>query len=308
MSFSEIITHGEKSTLKMNFGEGGFFCNCSAMLTELTNFFLSRNTLPDEVDFSNQFSFFKTEFSEIIVDIQNYDFIKNEVSELQKKEDFSKNFQYLSSEEEKIDDVSKCFFMEKDVQVHRSCSFHEYTQYSNYKSLDFDSINPFIHKYFSLSKNALDLVDNLKNKYNIDFEKTISVFYRGNDKQREIKIGSYDEFLKQIILVNSVNPDCRILIQTDEKEFLEYCLENFTNRDKIFYFEELPLINNNPNISVHHIIPKGKRTQFGLYYLSSTYIISQSKILLTHTGNSGLWSVLFRGNSNNVHQYLNGWI
>ena len=152
------------------------------------------------------------------------------------------------------------------------------------------------------------MVDRLKNKYQIDLDKTISVFYRGNDKHREVKIASYEEFLNQINIAYSKNTDCRILIQTDVKDFLEYCLENFQYRDKIFYFEELPFIEGNPNISVHHIIPKNKRTQFGLYYLSSTYIISQSKIVLTHTGNSALWSVLYRGNGENVHQYWNSWI
>jgi hypothetical protein len=170
--------------------------------------------------------------------------------------------------------------------------------------LNFKEINPFIEKYFSASAEVDSIILKMEEKYSIDYKNTIAVFYRGNDKCTETNIGSYDIFLDKILSISSDNTDKKIIIQTDDQNFLDYCKEKIDN-NRLIVFDEINGIRSNPNTGVHKLIPKDQRALFATYFLAIVKMLSKSDIIITHSGNCGMWVVLFRGNSNNVHQYLN---
>ena len=113
-----------------------------------------------------------------------------------------------------------------------------------------------------------------------------------------------DEFLNKTIECSNSNPEKKIIIQSDDQGFVNYCKDKIDN-SKIIVFDEIPSINSNPTIAVHHTVRPDDKKIFAAYFLAITKIVSKSNILITHSGNCGMWAVLFRGNTNNVHQYLN---
>lgn len=95
------------------------------------------------------------------------------------------------------------------------------------------------------------------------------------------------------------------MLQTDEIEFKDLFLSKFENS---FFIDEIPMINKDISLVVHKILKTDKQ-KFAIYFLSSIICGSKCKYIITHTGNCGLWTILFRLNSNNILQYLNGnWI
>ena len=117
-------------------------------------------------------------------------------------------------------------------------------------------------------------------------------------------IGSYDEYLNKTVECLNINPGKKIIIQTDDQHFLIYCQDRI-DKNKLIVFNEIPRIKPNPNSVVRNHIKLEDRQMFGAYYLAIIKIISKCNTIITHSGNGGMWSVLFRGNINSVHQYLN---
>jgi len=77
-------------------------------------------------------------------------------------------------------------------------------------------------------------------------------------------------------------------------------LEKFPNS---IIIEELPRLKKQITV-MHHHIPRENRVDFGINLLASTVLVSRCKIMVTHSGNCGLWAVLFRGNTKNTFQFI----
>ena len=243
----------------------GFFSCCTIRLLEIINYFNLNKELPLRVDSSVQFDVYKNEN----IDITN-DFYQTNDNFIEYKE-------YIN--------VSKS---------------EDEEQFSNYDDLNFELIIPFVYKYFDLSKEAKDRVNFFTNKYNIDFDNTCSVFYRGLDKVTETEIGDYNHYIEKCKWILSNNKDIKFLIQTDELNFQETFLKIFPNS---LIINELPTLKKQITV-MHNHIPREKRVNFAIDLLASTYIVSKCKFLVTHSGNCGLWAVLFRGNTINTYQFI----
>lgn len=245
--------------------KAGFFSCCSFRLFEIINYFNNNKTLPEIVDSSKQYTFFKNNLS---------------------------------------DDLTKIIYSDNNMEINYlenvkfSKSEFEY-QFSNYGEINFKEVNPFISKYFLTSPIVNQRMEYFIKKYNINLSKTIGVFYRGNDKITETNIGSYETYLNKMYELLTKNPNFTVLIQTDDQDFINFCY----GKIPFVCFNELIKIPNNPKHAVHYFIDN--KTDFAINFLSVTKIMSMCELLITHSGNCGLWSVLYRGNTNNVSQYLN---
>lgn len=243
----------------------GFFSCSTIRLCEIINYFNAHKVLPDEVDSSKQYNYFKDNLS---------------------------------------DDLTKIIYSDNDISINYledikfSKSNYE-NQFSNYSEINFNVINPFITKYFLTSPIVNQRTDYFINKYNFNLSKTIGVFYRGNDKITETNIGSYETYLYKMYELLNKNPDFTILIQTDDQDFINFCY----GKIPFIFFNELVRLPNKSNHVVHYYL--NNKTDFAINFLSVTKIMSMCEILITHSGNCGLWAVLYRQNTNNVHQYLN---
>jgi hypothetical protein len=249
----------------------GFFSCCSIRLFEIIQYFNKHNELPEVVDSSQQFEFHK---------IRSTD------------GDISQIFFTTTS-----DDIS----FEKEIRV--SDGNYE-VQFSDYRQLNYDQVNPFIKKYFSPSQYVLDRVDKFINSYSIDLDSTCGVFYRGLDKARETHIMGYDVYISKCRQIKIDNPNIKFLVQTDESNFLTEFLQVFPDSIVI---RELPTLPKSDTLVTYHV-DRPNRIEFGVNFLAATLILSKCRYLVTHTGNCSNWACFFRGNSENVFQYITPYV
>ena len=232
----------------------GFFSCCSIRLLNIINFFNEKGTLPIYVDSSEQFSEYKLNVHD---DITNIYFIQDYMSEI----NYENNI-IISTEEKEL-------------------------QFSNYKNILFENINFFIKKYFTVSDKINNIIKDLTNKYNIEYENICTIYYRGCDKILETNIAPYDDFFEKAENIKKYNPNIRFLVQSDEKKFIDHFLNKFDNS---FYIKEIDF---------------NRNFEHSMFLLAIVKIMSKTKYIICSSSNVSLWIMFYRNNSNNITQYLN---
>jgi hypothetical protein len=244
----------------------GFFSSCSVKLTQIVDFINLNKKLPDVVDSSELFEFYKND---------------------------------------KIKDISLEYFENynniTDIYISHPIHYNHTNQFTNYSNLHYEYIIPLIKKYFSPSVKINEIIGNIEKKYNFEYDNTVAVYYRGTDKIIETQLASFDEFYKQIIEITNKNKNIKILIQTDTAQFIDYI--NSKNLENIIIINENKT--SYKNIGIHNE-EKNENYYQMFYFLSTVVIISKCKYIICSSGNCSIWMMLYRGNGKNIIQYLNG--
>jgi hypothetical protein len=168
--------------------------------------------------------------------------------------------------------------------------------------LAYNDICPFIHKFFSPSTQIQNIIQTIETKYNIDYTNICVLFYRGNDKITETELSGYDRVIEKANQILSENPNILFLIQSDETEFIDVITQNFPSNS--FYFKDETRHMNKQNSSVD-LIFKETNLHFSKLYLAITIIMSKCKyVVCGSSGNCSIWITFYRGNADNVYQYL----
>lgn len=214
-------------------------------------------------------------------------------------------FSFLAYKNHNQEDIWNLLFKEPNskIKIDRKlyCFYPELVHDDFYNVLknNMEVFSPYIKKYFTPSNIIMGIVDNFITKYDIDLQNTIAVHYRGTDKSpacvRDTSTIKY--VTDQLFNIIDKNPEIRVLIQSDEKRITEHFLE-VCEKNNIFYIKELPQSIN--KIGVHIANKYNFRIEYGMNYLSSLILISKCKHIITHYGNGGFWSCLFRGTVDNV--------
>ena len=244
----------------------GFFSCCTFRLIPIMQYFNDNGCFPESVDSSEQFFFYKK-----------------------------------SAEQNLVPEFFKDGDNEIPVGIHLATEEPREISFTDYSKLRFDDITPFVKRYFTLSDKCQNILDNYENKYQIDYENTCAIFYRGNDKKREGDLVPYQSYVDKATEIIAQNPNVRFLVQPDETEFLDYFYAAFP--DRVFWFEETPSIAKQDS-AVFYELPTDKRADYACNFLAATYAISKCKHIITHSGNGGMWAVLFRGNFENCYQFI----
>ena len=248
----------------------GFFSCSSVALTNLIEYYNLFNITPPILDRSKQYSYYK-----------RYD--HDDVSSII----FKNNEEYIGN-------------IEKPV------NFHWDYQFIPYDLINFKGVLPFINKYFQPSEMMETIVSLSESALGIDYSKTLAVLYRGNDKIKEIPRADYSIFIEKIKTELDNNKHITtIFVQTDEQEFLDECFKFF---DNVIYLEEIPRIYRNDELVIHNTVTTpNEKFKLATNILKSILMISKCNTILVTSGNCGIWPVLYRGNINNVFQYLNNY-
>jgi len=262
----ELILHVNNDELYVVHNAGFFSCT-SISLFNIISYFNKYKSLPRIVHRDSQFSYYKTNNSENLVPLY---FKENEEISI----DYSQKIDFIKSEDS--------------------------PQFSDYRNIYFSDIEKFVKKYFQPSDFVNKIINHFESLYNLDYENLCSVYYRGNDKITETPLGSYDEYFQKSLQIQKENPNIKFLVQTDETEFLNEFKTKFSN---VISFEEMPHMTNRKS-AMQYQLPREQLPVFGAYFLAATICVSRCKYLLTHSGNCGIWAVLYRGDVKNVHQYL----
>jgi hypothetical protein len=242
----------------------GFFSCCSIKLNNIIKFFNENKRLPLNVYSEKMFDWYKVNTSRDIT----YDY-----------------FEHYNNKE--------------NIQYNRNADFHETYQYRNYSELDYSNIIPFIKKYFSPSIEIQNIITYIEKKYQLDYQNICVLFYRGNDKNTETTICSYEEYIKKAKIILKTNPKIHFLIQSDETEFIEIILKEFPNNS--FYFKDEIRHMKKCMDTVDNII-KNNIDIYSKKYLAITIIMSRCNYIVCGSGNCSIWIMLYRGNNKNVFQ------
>ena len=248
----------------------GFFSCCSVRLHYIIQYFNNEGILPDDVDSTFMFEWYKINTCRDIT------------------------FEYFKHYNE-YDTI--CF----DISI----DYHEGYQYADYSTLKYNDIIPFMIKYFSPSVEIENIIADIEKKYELDYNKICVLYYRGNDKNGETEICGYDEYILFARDILKKDPTICFLIQSDESEFIEEMTLIFPN--SIYCKEE---IRHMPKkMSTVDKEMKENIDIFSKNYLAITIIMSKCKYIICGSGNCSIWIMLYRGNSKNVYQNIHGkWI
>jgi hypothetical protein len=205
--------------------------------------------------------------------------------------------------------INKDFKIKDTVIYQLQCNYYNNIidqQFSDYRTIDYNIMNLFIKKYFTPSDEINNIIINIENNYihKYDYSNICVLFYRGNDKQMETKLCSYDEIILKAKEVFTLNPNIVFLIQSDELEFIQAMTKEFPNS---FYFgEELSCpINKNPEKNNINDFSKMHNYIYGKNYIAITIVMSRCKYIIFPSGNCSCWITYFRGNADNIFQNLN---
>lgn len=222
---------------------------------------------------------------------------------------FDRTAQYLYYRNKPIDNLLPMLFAEAPSPL------AEYTrrdithanaepQFSDYKVLLHDQMKPFIDRYFMPSEMVMNRVKEFEERYQIDYENTIGIFHRDNDKHRETKIATSDSYLNKAKEINSGR--LKYFVLPDNYEFL---FEAKRQLGEAIHIEENACMPYNKDKCTFMVVPYEEKPNHALNFFASVIIMSRCKHLVLHSGNGAFWTTIYRGNSDNIHQYLNGsWV
>jgi len=251
----------------------GFFSNCNVKLTHITMFIFLNKRLPDIVDSSRQFEWYKNGTTDDIT----YDY-----------------FEHYDN----ITDVS--------IDCKNPVYYDWERQFYDYRTLHYDKLIPIVKKYFTPSIKINTIVKQFEEKYNLNYDNMSVLFYRGNDKNPETKICEYSEYIPKANEILKEHPTMQFLIQSDETGFIEAMTAAFPHNSFVFKDETRHVNKCNSTVD---ILMKENNHIFSKYYLAITIIMSKCKYIVCGSGNCSLFIILYRGHTNNVYQNLNGkWI
>ena len=265
---SQIKVSGDRTTLNISFQYGGLFCHSSLILQHIMTYLEQYGFLPKIIITSGLFNLYKGDDKSLDIRLQYF-----------------KNHNNI------------------DISYDNSVEFENNFQYKNYKHINYTKIDPFITKYFSVSENIQEKIKKLETKYNIDYSKICVLFYRGLDKCTETKLCTYTDVIEKANTILTNDPTIKFLIQSDEAEFIQKMEETFPN-NSICFKDEIRYIPKCMSTVVHEC--REDVLEYSKWYLAITVIMSKCKYIICTSGNCSIWIMLYRGNANNINQYLEG--
>jgi len=121
-----------------------------------------------------------------------------------------------------------------------------------------------------------------------------AVLYRGNDKVKEIGKTPYEAMAE----LAEQSGSTRFFVQTDEEDFLRFFHKRFPDTAA---FDEIPRMMANEHKFVMPTQPN--RPQFALNFNAVLFAMGQAPKLICTTGNTALWTMIYRGHTRGVWQY-----
>lgn len=214
--------------------------------------------------------------------------------------DFSctfENFKNLGSSHLDVYSEYFCLKSSTDFEWSGSVNFPLYSLF-DYREQNYPDIVPYIEKYFNPSTAVMSRVNSLQQKYSIDFDNLLVICYRGTDKYIDTPLASFQSFIDAARLILERFPGLQVLVQTDQQQFVDYARQEL---GAVIVFDELPRTTSS---TVMHSLVTESKVEWTQTFLAVTYLMSQARHLVLHTGNVARWVCLYRGGTDNIFQYF----
>src|SRR5208282_4477530 len=193
------------------------------------------------------------------------------------------------------------FHPNSNLDPHALANLSPISSHTVCRDLRFDKLTPYIENYFAPSEIVRNKLDELDDKYEIDYDNTIGLWYRGTDKFTErvpVPPRYYVDEVRRLIRKNS---RLRVLLQTDQEQVRDIFLGQLGGH--AFYLSELPVTKS--LIGIHYMSREDRgisNFEFGTTLLAVVNIFARCRYVVTHTGNVGIWIYLYRGTARNTFQ------
>ena len=235
------------------------------------------------------FSNLTTTLQDIANHFPNIDRIDNSYSFSRYKDTQGKNtwLEYFSPPNKNIDpSILEDNFYGKDTYQH-----------APYRSLDFFVGKNIINSFFVPSAEVLERYAEIKEKYNIDFENTAFIYFRGTDKKTELHGAEAEDYLNQLNPILKSNPGLKVLLQTDDLQFSQTFQSLF--KESLEVLNELPLLAGMDGF--HNVVSENKFNS-SIDFFAIVLLMSQCKYIVFNTSNVSFWATLYRGHADGVIQ------
>ena len=290
----------------------GFFSNCSLALYNIVKYYNLTKSMPDNIDMSLLFELYKKysldyststrslckllSIDDCICTICNPD-----LSDDKWKYRYSRCCNKTISYETNIGPRYFNDYMKPNESILKQSSFKHWSQFHPYTNELIDCVKPFALSTFSPSQHILNLVKEYENKYQINYDNTCVLFFRGGDKAREYKLPTYQEYIIEI-RKNHEGAYLKYLIQSDESEFITEMMNKFT---RSFYFkDEIRTLPRSRKGQVDKCITDVSNFEFTQKFLAIIIIMSKCKFVYCNSGNISLWIRIYR----ELNEGFNQWI
>src|SRR5208282_1664933 len=193
------------------------------------------------------------------------------------------------------------FHPNRDVDLNSLVNISPVHQSLIYEDLNFEKLNPYIQNYFLPSDIVRAKQEEFVRKYDIEYENTIGLCYRGSDKWLEIAPIQPDFYVHEVRRLVTKDPSMRVLIQTDQQQIRDQFVKALG--EHAFFLSELP-VSSSPR-PVHHMSESERgisNFEWGTRFFAAVTILAKCRYTITHTGSVGLWTYLFRGTPRNACQ------
>jgi len=245
----------------------GFFSCCFVKLYAIAKYFEEHDALPAEVDSSQMFGPYKP----IPRDV-TYDFFEPDS---------------IMSGGEPMGSRSNIVRWDE--------------QFLSYKDINYIKVRCFIRKYFTPTKRIFDTSSSLRNRYDIDPDKTVALYYRGTDKGVETPLDSFESYYNKLQEVLAKEPTLSVLLQSDSAPFMDYMASK--QIPNVIIIKENLTSYSDKGI---HMESTGKQNYESMMNLFATFlVIAKCKHVICSSSNGSLWIMYCRGTAENVHQNLN---
>ena len=213
-------------------------------------------------------------------------YLKNN-KELPKELD--RSAQYSSLKERQTDDLASMYFMEETIEeIITPIDYNGFSlnvPFKDYEKIPFERINPIIEGYFTPSWLVVGKYTYLLEKYDLDPSKLISIINDGSDIKSKEK--SYNTLIDKAYELQEMRLDDKFLVLSDDLGFNIAFLKEFP---EAIVIDEAPYIN----------APIEQRADINGWLFAALLVASESDYLITKNGHLSLWSILYRGNSDNI--------
>jgi hypothetical protein len=150
-----------------------------------------------------------------------------------------------------------------------------------------------------MSEMQIKYYNEIVNKYQIDFDNTIGVCYRGTDKRKEVVVADPSEYVECVKKIIKNNPTMRVMIQTDQTQARDLFLNSFGN--KCFFIEEMTTTESDK--AIHFVVPENKKLDLAKTLEVSVRILSKCKYVVNCCSNVA-WAISgYRGNAIGMWQF-----
>jgi hypothetical protein len=176
----------------------------------------------------------------------------------------------------------------------------ELPHHSVYRDLPWKEIRPFVTKWFQPTVEVLRRVSEILEEFDLQCGEILAVNLRGSKKYREVEPVPTRYWVDAASDLLTTSPKLTVVVFCDDQDLVD-AFSAQASFPVIDFGQEIRTRNRDSINKAFraHVATDELVTNF----VARTWLISQSRLVLTHTGNTAFWTCAFRGCTCGVYQF-----